>query len=79
MPVATAAPAPEMSIATYVGAKPLATSIAITAISIPRREAPPSNALAAFVAPIVPLPIVRMSTPLTARTSRYPVGMLPAR
>jgi hypothetical protein len=32
-----------------------------------------------FVAPMLPLPTVRMSTPRVARTTQYPNGRLPAR
>jgi hypothetical protein len=32
-----------------------------------------------LVAPMLPLPTVRMSSCLSSRTSQYPVGMLPAR
>jgi hypothetical protein len=61
-------------VATSAGTKPLATSSAITGIAY---RGP--NERQTFVAPMFPLPTVRMSTPRVERTTQYPEGMLPAR
>ena len=67
---------PATSVATSAGAKPFA--------DVEQHDGQPAalrpvDVRQTFVAPMLPLPSVRMSTPLSARTSQYPVGMLPAR
>ena len=59
---------------TRAGTKPFATSSRMT--GLPYRG---PNVRQTFVAPMFPLPTVRMSTPFVQRTTQYPNGRLPAR
>jgi len=61
-------------VATRAGTNPFATSSRMT--GIPYRG---PNVRQTFVAPMFPLPTVRMSTPFVQRTTQYPNGRLPAR
>jgi len=62
------------SVATSAGAKPFRVSSRTTGSPYFR-----PNTRHTFVAPMLPLPSVRMSTCLKARTIQSPEGMLPAR
>jgi len=56
------------------GKNPFNTSSAITGIAY---RGPKLRQT--FVAPMFPLPTLRMSSPRVQRTTQYPDGMLPAR
>ena len=73
-PASTPASDPATCVATSAGTSPFAMSKSMT--GTPYRQ---PNARQTFVAPMLPLPVLRMSSPRSARTSQYPVGMLPAR
>ena len=66
--------APAHHDATKAGTNPL--SVSRTTTAIPR---PGPKVRHTFVAPMLPLPTVRMSTPRNQRTSQYPNGSEPER